>query len=105
MSAPSLRQTLVHREPLADVYVRDDGSAAIHDFAPRQNPRVLALLGLPVLAVLAYFPLQARYGWELALAGLALSSIGPLIARRLSRIVRGDKRSERVIPAPAAPTK
>lgn len=89
-------QTLVHRETLADVYVHDDGSTVVHDFSPRLNPWLVLLLALPVLAVAAYFPLYARYGWEIAFATVSFSTIGPLIARRLKRHLRGTERAQRV---------
>jgi hypothetical protein len=94
-------ESLAHRETLADVYVREDGSAVVHDFSPRINGWFMFLTCWPLAGTLAYFPLCAAAGWEIAYFGIAFSALGPFLARRVPRHVRGPKRAERIFPAKA----
>lgn len=88
-------ETLVHREALADVYLREDGSAIVYDYAQRTNPMFIVLRSLPIIAVLAFGPLNSQFGWTVAVVVLGACSIGLPASRLVESRIRGPLRGQR----------
>jgi hypothetical protein len=89
-------ETLVYREMLADVYLRENGTCIVRDYSPRVSPMFLVSVALWVIALLAYVPLIVLVNRNIAM--LVLFSVSALtipIVRRVNRIIRGTQRGHR----------